>query len=161
MRNPDEYFTRFAYLASTMSKDQSTKIGAIIVGPDDEIISTGYNSFPRGLNDGLSERQERPEKYFWFEHGERNSIYNAARHGIKLKGCKMYLSCHTPCTDCARAIIQVGITEVILGKQASHSPKWQGEAERSQRMFNEAGVTVRVSTEIPGDDFIAACGLTR
>jgi dCMP deaminase len=142
-----------------MSKDQSTKIGAVIVGPDDEIRSTGYNSFPRGLDDENPERQERPEKYFWFEHGERNAIYNAARHGGSLKDCRMYLSCHIPCTGCARAIIQVGIKEVILGKEASHSTKWAEEATRSQRMFDEAGVKVRLTTELPSEEFIKACGL--
>ena len=79
------------------SKDENTKIGAIIVGKYKEIVSTGYNSFPRGLKDNIRERQERPEKYFWFEHGERNAIYNAARIGVSTKGCTMYLSCGIPC----------------------------------------------------------------
>ena len=140
----DNYFIEIARLVSTRSKDESTKIGAVVVGPDNEIISTGYNSFPRGIDDNRPERQERPEKYRWFEHAERNSIYNAARHGVALKGCRIYMSCFIPCTDCARAIIQVGIKEVILGNNGSNDKqKWVEEAERSKQMFKEAGVIVR------------------
>ena len=72
-----EYFYDMANLVAKKSKDQSTKIGAVIVGADNEIRSTGYNSFPKGLNDDLQERQERPEKYYWIEHAERNALYNA------------------------------------------------------------------------------------
>lgn len=112
----DLYFHEMSKLVATRSKDQSTNIGAVIVGPDNEIISTGYNSFPRGIDDYNPDRHERPEKYFWFEHAERNAIFNAARRsGSGLNGCKMYLNCFVPCTDCARAIIQVGIDQVILG----------------------------------------------
>ena len=65
--NWSEYFYDMANLVAKKSKDQSTQIGAVIVGPDNEIRSTGYNSFPKGLNDDLQERQERPEKYYWIE----------------------------------------------------------------------------------------------
>ena len=97
-----EYFRNLAHNVKLKSKDTSTQIGAITVGKDKEIVSTGYNSFPRGLNDNLKSRQERPEKYYWFEHGERNAIYNAARIGVSTKGCTMYLSCGIPCVDCTR-----------------------------------------------------------
>ena len=60
-----EYFLNIAEQVKRKSKDQSTQIGAVIVGEDKEVLSTGYNSFPRGLDDSLPERQERPEKYFW------------------------------------------------------------------------------------------------
>ena len=72
-----EYFYNIANEVKNKSKDERTQIGAVIVGKNKEIVSTGYNSFPRGINDNLKERQERPEKYFWFEHAERNAIYNA------------------------------------------------------------------------------------
>ena len=74
-----DYFLSIAEQVKLKSKDRNTQIGAVIVGEDNEILSTGYNSFPRGLNDDLDDRQNRPEKYFWFEHAERNAIYNAAR----------------------------------------------------------------------------------
>lgn len=141
----DEIFIDTARLWATKSKDPNTQIGAVIVGPDNEVISTGYNSFPRGIDDNVPERSERPEKYFYFEHSERNAIYQAARHGTSLKGCRMFVSCWVPCTDCARAIIQVGIQEVVLGQKvekASRS-KWIEEAKRSEQMFREAGVKLR------------------
>ena len=100
-----EYFQNLAHQVKLKSKDERTQIGAVIVGEDKEIVSTGYNSFPRGLDDSIKLRQERPEKYYWFEHAERNAIYNAARIGVSTKGCTMYLSCGIPCVDCARGII--------------------------------------------------------
>ena len=77
--NWQKYFYEMANLVAKKSKDKSTQIGAVIVGPDNEIRSTGYNSFPTGLNDDLEIRQQRPEKYYWIEHAERNALYNAAR----------------------------------------------------------------------------------
>ena len=76
--NWDEYFINIAEQVKLKSKDKRTQIGVVVVGKDNEIVSTGYNSFARGINDNLDERQERPEKYFWFEHAERNSIFAAA-----------------------------------------------------------------------------------
>jgi len=141
----DEIFIATARLWASKSKDPNTQIGAVIVGPDNEVISTGYNSFSRGINDDISERYERPEKYFWIEHSERNAIYQAARHGATLKGCRIFLSCWVPCSGCARAIIQVGIKEVVLGQEIEEASrqKWIDEAERSIEMFKEAGVVVR------------------
>src|ERR1019366_1039390 len=77
----DEYYLNMLELVASKSKDKSTKVGVIVVGPDNEIRSTGFNSFPRGINDDLEERQLRPAKYLYIEHGERNAIYNAARVG--------------------------------------------------------------------------------
>jgi len=73
-----DYFIGIANQVKLKSKDKNTQIGAVIVGEDNEVVSTGYNSFPRGIDDDVPERQERPEKYHWFEHAERNAIYNAA-----------------------------------------------------------------------------------
>src|SRR3990167_7197511 len=97
----DESFMSMVYLVAMKSKDESTHVGAVVVGPDNEIKSTGYNSFVRKLNDHLTMRQERPEKYYWFEHAERNAIYNATLNGVSLKGCKIYTN-GVPCMDCAR-----------------------------------------------------------
>jgi dCMP deaminase len=141
----DDYFLQLAEVVKLKSKDQSTKIGAIIVGQNNEIVSTGYNSFPRGIDDGVPERQERPEKYYWFEHAERNSIFNAARIGVSTLGCKMYMSCGIPCADCARGIINAGIVEIwCKGDNVSETnpDKWNEHAKRSLQMFSEAGVTV-------------------
>ena len=141
--NWDEYFINIAEQVKLKSKDNKTKIGVVIVGKDNEIVSTGYNSFARGINDDVDERQERPEKYFWFEHAERNAIYNAARIGVSTLGTTMYMTCGISCADCARAIINSGISKIVLreGKGATNE-KWQESAQRSMIMFKEAGVIV-------------------
>ena len=141
--NWDEYFINIAEQVKLKSKDNNTKIGVVLVGKNNEIVSTGYNSFPRGINDDVIERQEKPEKYFWFEHAERNCIYNAARIGVSTLGTTMYMTCGISCADCARAIISAGVEKIVLrsGKGAM-SPKWQESAERSNQMFKEAGIIV-------------------
>ena len=138
-----EYFQELAHTIKKKSKDKNTQIGVVIVGKDKEIISTGYNSFPRGINDGVLKRQERPEKYYWFEHAERNAIYNAARIGVSTKGSTMYLSCGVPCADCARAIINAGITRIFVERNDyTKGPHWADSQERSWMMFDESGVKV-------------------
>jgi dCMP deaminase len=141
--NWDDYFMNMVYLVAMKSKDENTHIGAVIVGPDKEIRSTGYNSFVRGINDSIPERQIRPEKYFWFEHSERNAIYNAARIGVSTKDCTMYTN-GVPCMDCARAIIQAGIKRVVVDKQwdDNNVDVWIEQAKRSLQMFAESGVDI-------------------
>lgn len=142
--NWDEYFLNIAEQVKLKSKDQSTQIGAVIVGRNKEIVSTGYNSFPRGIDDSVLARQERPEKYFWFEHAERNAIYNAALIGASTEGCTMYLSCEIPCADCTRGIINSGIKEIVCKQErVTHQDKWLESSQRSLTMLNEAGVKVR------------------
>ena len=137
----DDYFMTMVYLASTRSKDEHTKVGAVIVDDLNIIMSVGYNSFVRGINDCVSERQERPEKYFWFEHAERNAIYNAGR---ELRECRMYTN-GVPCMDCARGIVQVGIKEVIVDStwNEDNKAKWEDHAVRTLQMFEESGVSIR------------------
>src|SRR5882724_1578597 len=114
MRSPSspvltEWDRRFLDLARHVgqwSKDQSRQVGCVIVGPSREIRAIGYNGFPRGADDSPdSLRNTRPNKYLWTEHAERNAIYQAARIGITVSGCTMYLPWF-PCMDCARAIVQ-------------------------------------------------------
>ena len=141
----DDLFMNMVYLMASKSKDESTHIGAVIVGESNEVVSTGYNSFPRGIDDNVPERQERPGKYPWFEHAERNAVYNAARIGVSTLGCRMYTN-GVPCTGCARGIINSGIKEVIVDKKwndGNWDGKWSEEAEMSMIMFKEAGVSVR------------------
>ena len=141
--NWDEYFINIAEQVKLKSKDKRTQIGVVVVGKDNEIVSTGYNSFARGINDNLDERQERPEKYFWFEHAERNAIYNAARIGVSTLGTTMYMTCGMSCSDCARAIINSGVSKIVLRKgKGAKGDKWNESAERSMKMFEEAGVIV-------------------
>lgn len=110
----DEYFMNMSYLAASRSKDPSTKVGAVIVGPDKHIRGSGYNGIPVGIEYTPS-MFERPIKYFWFEHAERNAIYAAAKRGQALEGCTLYTG-FIPCVDCARGIIQSGIVEIVINK---------------------------------------------
>ena len=141
--NWKEYFRGIAHQVKLKSKDRYTQIGAVVVGSDNQIVSTGYNSFPRGINDIIDERQERPEKYYWFEHAERNSLYNAALIGVSTKGCTMYLTCGIPCSDCARGIINSGIKKIVCERVGGAVGNlWDEHAKRSIEMFNEAGVWI-------------------
>lgn len=138
----DEYYLNMLELMASKSKDKSTKVGVIIVGPDNEIRSTGFNSFPRGINDDLEERQLRPAKYLYIEHGERNAIYNAARVGVPLNGCRIYMD-KMPCADCSRAIIQCGINKIIIKENSdnnSFNERWKDSFDASVKMLKEAGV---------------------
>jgi dCMP deaminase len=141
--NWKEYFRGIAHQVKLKSKDRYTQIGAVVVGSDNQIVSTGYNSFPRGIDDSVDERQERPEKYYWFEHAERNSLYNAALIGVSTKGCTMYLTCGIPCSDCARGIINSGISKIVCERiGGAVGNLWDEHAKRSIEMFNEAGVKI-------------------
>lgn len=137
------HFIDISSLVASKSKDRSTKVGAVIVGPDREIRSTGYNGFPRGISDLVECRHNRPEKYLFTEHAERNAIFNAARIGTSLKGCTLYMNYQPiPCADCTRAIIQSGISSVVgpniqfpgVGEQ------WKASLEASEQMLEEAGI---------------------
>lgn len=147
----DQYFITMCYIIATRSKDESTKHGCVIVTPDNRVMSTGYNSFPSGINDNVKERQSHVngEKYFYIEHSERNAIYSAAKYGIPLNGCRLYVQ-GTPCADCARAIIQAGIKEVVIHKTWDEMYKdlWLEHKKRSLEMFNESGV---ILTEWDGE----------
>ena len=142
--NWTEYFLNIAEQVKLKSKDKYTQIGAVIVGVDKEVLSTGYNSFPRGLNDTIDKRQERPEKYFWFEHAERNAIYNAARIGVSLKNSTIYLTSGLPCMDCARGIVNSGV-KIVWCKQVcttKNKEKWEESQMKSMELLNECGVQV-------------------
>ena len=140
----DQWFLQGVYWIASKSKDPKTKIGAIIV-KDNHIISTGYNGIPEGVDDGILDRNERPEKYKWYEHGERNAIYNAARHGIGTSNTILYTNA-TPCADCARGIIRCGIKEVYVHKQFTDltdvvvRDQWKGHNKTTITMFNEARI---------------------
>ena len=136
----DIYFIKMAVFVSTKSKDPSTKHGCVIVGPNNEVRSTGYNGFPRGIDDSEERYNNREEKYKLVEHSEKNAIYNAARNGISLEGCTLYVT-GWPCNDCARAIIQSGISRVVM-KDASEefNERWKESINYTKLMFNECNL---------------------
>lgn len=127
---------------SQWSKDRSRKVGCVIVDADKQVRAWGYNGFPRDIDDEDEGRHERPAKYLWTEHAERNAIYSAARLGVSLKGCRMYIPWF-PCMDCARAIVQVGITELIALQPDFSDPKWGSDFRSAIELFREAGVSLR------------------
>lgn len=156
MKRPDwdQLYITMCYLVGMRSKDPHTHVGSIIADSDNVLVATGYNSLPRGIDiDDEMKRvsREQGEKYYWIEHAERNAIYNAARRGTALKGCKLYVG-WTPCTDCARAIIQTGIAEVIIHQNgqdfydANTNGKWVESYKKVASMFEESGVKVRFVT---------------
>lgn len=142
--NWTEYFLELAEVVKLKSKDHSTQIGAVVVGEGKNVLSTGYNSFPRGLDDTLQERQERPEKYFWIEHAERNAIYNAALEGVSLKNSTIYLTSGLPCMDCARGIVNSGIKVVWCKRVCTtkNKEKWEESQMKSLQLLNECGIDV-------------------
>jgi dCMP deaminase len=136
----DEYFLHLAQVVATRSKDPSTQVGAIIV-QDRTIVSTGYNGFPRGVNDNISERYDRPLKYTWMCHAEENALLNAAREGIKVEGGTIYVTPLSPCMRCARGIIQAGIKEVVYSQPVTN-PRMNEELQSAIAMLSQSGVVV-------------------
>lgn len=142
----DKWNYRFMELAlhiSSWSKDTSTKVGCVIVSPEKAILSMGYNGFPRGVNDDVPARHERPTKYDFVVHAEENALLNAGRNGTRLNGGILYVTM-PPCTHCAGSIIQSGIKEIFylepeIQKQI---PGWRDSLNISFTMFKEAGVKV-------------------
>ena len=134
----DEYFMGIAILASKRSKDPNTQVGACIVSPDNIIISTGYNGMPKGCSDDEfpwdRTGEEIDTKYPFVVHAELNAILNA--NGRDLRGSRLYVALF-PCNECAKAIIQSGIKEVIY-----LSDKYNGIPSNlaSKRMLRAAGV---------------------
>ena len=135
----DEYFMGIAILAAKRSKDPNTQVGACIVSQDNIIISTGYNGMPKGCSDDefpwqRTGEDENETKYPFVVHAELNAILNA--NGRDLRGSRLYVALF-PCNECAKAIIQSGIKEVIY-----LSDKYNGTLSNlaSKRMLGAAGV---------------------
>ncbi|UWQ57607.1 dCMP deaminase [Leisingera caerulea] len=123
------------------SEDRDFQVGAVITGPGHEIRASGYNGLARGVRATPDQRLDRPsgEKFFWVEHAERNAIYNAARMGVPLAECTLYVN-RFPCADCARAIIQSGIVRVCSPPKPSYDGALDRSFDVSETMLREAGV---------------------
>lgn len=138
----DMRFLDLAHHISLWSKDPSTKVGCVVVGADREIRSTGFNGFPRGIEDSLDRLEDREQKYPLICHAEENAIMHAARIGVSLKDCTAYVT-WPPCTRCARSLIQAGIVEVVYTGGDTIPERWHEDFERSTNMMREAGLKVR------------------
>lgn len=137
----DEYFMGIALLSAQRSKDSNTQVGCCIVNSENKILSLGYNGMPTGCDDAIMpwKRQGAPleTKYMYVCHAELNAILN--RSSGSLKGAKLYVTLF-PCNECAKAIIQSGISEVVY-----LSDKYCGEDDNiaSKKMFDMVGVKYR------------------
>lgn len=135
----DERFMELALHVADWSKDPSTKVGSVIVAPDRRIMSLGYNGFPRGVADLEERLNDRPTKYAFVAHAERNALDNV---DASMRGCILY-STLQPCAECTKSIIQRGITRVVTlidkKRAADHYKTFQ---TYSLVMMKEAGVEV-------------------
>lgn len=134
-----ERFLNLARNVAEWSKDPNTKVGAVAVGESKQILETGFNGLPRGVQD-LPERMERPAKYIWTAHAEENLVAHAARK--QLEGSTVYVT-HLCCNACARMLINAGVAKVVVGDGKTAMPVEQFDAATT--MFDEAGVELEFS----------------
>ena len=138
--NWDDYFMQLAHSVAEKSKDDK-KVGVVIVRGND-LLSIGFNGFPRGVHDEV-QRFEHPYKESFMEHAESNAVNNAARNGTAIIGSKAYVTWF-PCDGCARRFIQAGVREVVYGRvpDTTHA-RWGTSFVVAMEMFDEAGVSIR------------------
>jgi len=126
---------------SKLSKDPSTKVGAVIFDDKRRLVSAGYNGLPRGVEDSPRRLQDRETKYKMILHAERNAMAFATG---KLDGATLFCT-HPCCTQCAAQVIQMGIKHVCWPTpDKEFGIRWADDIKLSMEMFNEAGVTVHV-----------------
>ena len=143
MKSPfgEKWHQRFLELTQVIagwSKDPSRGVGCVIVSPGKQILATGFNGLPRGVED-RPDRLERPVKYDLVVHAEMNAIIQCARNGISPVGCVLYSS-FFPCVSCAIAIVQAGITAVVTLRPEDSDDHWLESIAKSRAVFEEAGV---------------------
>lgn len=138
-------FLTMAHTVAQWSKDRSTKVGAVVVR-DRRVLATGFNGFPAGVDDTVEARHDRPAKYKFTEHAERNCVFQAAKQGNSLEYSTLYLNyAPYPCADCTRAVIQAGITRIVTTNipfPGISKEMWDGHFEAAKQMLEEAGVEV-------------------
>lgn len=135
----DKRFIELADHVASWSRDPRTKVGAVIVRPDKTVASLGFNGFPRGVDDKEERYNDRPTKHNFVVHAEANAILTA---GERLFGHTLYVSPLFPCQECAKMIIQSGITRVVT--RSPEGSSWANSFEISKIMFEEAGVAVDI-----------------
>jgi dCMP deaminase len=135
----DLRYLKLAYEVAQWSKDPSSKIGAVTVGAKGQVLSQGFNGFPRGLKDDFTRLHDRETKYKFVVHAEMNAIYNATYNGTSLDGATLYVYGLPICSECAKGVIQVGIKRVVMPNQKMDG-KWLDSWVNSMNFFDEAGV---------------------
>ncbi len=141
MNKWDERWLCMAELVASWSKDMSRKVGAVIVDDRKVVLSIGYNGFPRGVDDTIEHRHKKGLKYQYTAHAEANAIANAAANGTRLLGSTIYITL-PPCADCARLIIQSGISKVVIRAITLEQvpSKYVNDLVHVQYMFQESNV---------------------
>jgi dCMP deaminase len=140
-----QWTVRYLELAkhvATWSKDPSTKCGAVIIGSSCQVLSQGFNGFPRGIQDTPERLSCREVKYQFVVHAEMNAIYNASRTGTSLLNSSMYVYGLPVCSECAKGIVQVGICEVVMPRYEEVPQKWAESFKLSMQILKEGGVKV-------------------
>ena len=133
-------FLKLSKEIAEWSKDPSTKVGALIISEDKNIISTGYNGFPRGISDTEERLNNRETKYKFILHAEMNCIMNALYNGRSVKDCILFVHGLPPCSECTKSIIQAGIKKVITDSKATDN--WKESLKLSLEMLKEANVEI-------------------
>lgn len=136
----DRRFLRLAEEVRLWSKDPGTKVGCVLVS-DRRILSTGYNGFPQSISDDLSRYTDRDFKLSITVHAEKNAILNAAKNGTKVEGSTLYVT-FPPCSQCASAVIQAGVAQVVCPNPNSAPERWRDNFKAANDLFYEAGVKV-------------------
>lgn len=148
----DRHFLGLSLYHSRLSKDPNTKVGSVIIGPDRELLSAGFNGFPRGIADTEERLADRDMKLKLVVHAEMNALLAAARTGMRLKGCSLYLAATDdsgmvwggpPCTRCTVEIIQVGIGEIVSYPVKSAPSRWHADLMLARQLIDEAGIAYR------------------
>jgi dCMP deaminase len=144
----NKWYKRYLKLAAeiaTWSKDPSTQVGAVVVGSKGQILSQGYNGFPRGISDSNKRLTDRDVKLSLVVHAEMNAIFNASYSGVSLDGATIFIHGLPACSECAKGIIQVGIKKVVVSKQCIEAKQhWNDSWNKSKAMFAEAGIAIFV-----------------
>lgn len=143
----DKRYLEMARQVSTWSKDPSTKIGSITVGKKGQILSTGYNGFPRGIEDTEEMLNDRETKYLYIVHAEKNVIYNACINTVSLEGSTLYLYGLPLCSECCKGVLQVGVKKVVMQHPRDIPPKWKESFKITEDMLERANITYGVYDE--------------
>ena len=141
----DLRFLRIAHEVRSWSKDPSTKCGCVLV-KDRRVIATGYNGFPANISDSLDRYQNREFKLAAVVHAEKNALFNAAKNGSTTEGCTAYVT-WPPCSQCASALIQAGVSKVICPSPKTAPERWRDNFILANNLLHEAGVTVMYYSE--------------
>ena len=140
-------YTHLAKEISTWSKDPSTKVGAVVIGNNGEVLSQGYNGFPRGIKDTAARLKDRERKYKLVVHAEMNAIYNASLNGVSLADSTLYVYGLPVCNECAKGIIQCGIKKVVATRPTEYNGAWDNSIKGAEALFKEAEVMYLIDVE--------------